>query len=235
MVLRLIVFVAVVAMVAGMAVAYSAQPVARPGTTGQGMQHRYGQVGAGPAGAGMGGWWTRVNARTPEQRAFISEVRKLHEQIKAKQLEVATLQAENASAADIAARQKELDALRTQLRATMVKHRAVCTQLGVRGCAQCGDVHSGACPIGLGAGMGAGAGRGGWWTRVQPQTAEQRAFVDQVKSLHSQIRAAQAAGDQAKVRTLRTRLHDVMMKNRSVLQQMMMASPRGGGMGAGKK
>lgn len=124
---------------------------------------------------------------------------------------------------------------------------------------QGGGPGPGICPCG-GAGFGPGAGygrsgmpcpfgytqpnpnAGGWWTRVKPTTKEQKAFVDEVTSLHEQIRQRQfelnnlriSKGDPKRIASLeneladlRTRLHDVMVKNRTLMTQMGVSSSAG--------
>lgn len=102
----------------------------------------------------------------------------------------------------------------------------------------CGMAQS--CPMGTGAGRGAG----GWWSRVQPQTEAQKAFVAEIRGLHDQIGATQfelnglraSNGDPKRIQEreqelarLRTRLHDVLWNNREL--RMQMGGKAGLGMG----
>jgi len=101
---------------------------------------------------------------------------------------------------------------------------------------------------GRGAGMGpgcmAGAGGGaagvpGWTRWAQPQTEQEKKYVDEVVSLHTQIRAkqaqvwqlqnAQASGQemakrQGELTALRDKLHKLMDANRELQQKMMAGS-----------
>ena len=181
-------------------------------------------------------WWTQVKAKTPQQQAFINDVASLHDQIKAKMLQLATLLAQNATQADITSAQGQLDQLRTQLRTTMTKNADICTALGVPNCATCTGCPCGYCGYGgcPGAGCGLGLGMGGWWNWVQPQTDAQKAFVADVKSLHDQIAAAQIAGDQTLTASLRTKLHDLMYNNVALHQQLMLSIRSANGTGYGR-
>lgn len=82
---------------------------------------------------------------------------------------------------------------------------------------------------------------GGWWTRVQPATPEQKAFVDKVSDIHRQIREKQleiaklrtSGGDEKKIASvqkdidnLRKRLHDLMYQNRELRRQMKPTGPK---------
>ncbi len=62
-----------------------------------------------------GGWWTRVSPTDPQQKAFVEQVRALHDQIRRKQFELAQMQVNKADQSTIAAKQAEIDALREQL------------------------------------------------------------------------------------------------------------------------
>ncbi|MCC6727869.1 MAG: hypothetical protein IT208_00855 [Chthonomonadales bacterium] len=90
---------------------------------------------------------------------------------------------------------------------------------------------------GMGAGPGAGVrmGGGGWWARVTPTTPEQKALVDQVAALHTDIRAANlevaklraTSGPAARIAErervlvgLREQLRDVTTRNATLMRQM---------------
>lgn len=81
--------------------------------------------------AGVGGWWTRVTPKTTEQRTFVTKVTGLHEQIRTTNVELASLQAGNASAAKIADKQKALFTLRTELQKVTTANSALFKQMGV--------------------------------------------------------------------------------------------------------
>jgi hypothetical protein len=88
---------------------------------------------------------------------------------------------------------------------------------------------------GLRNGQGLGAGAGGWWTRVTPKTAEQKAFVDRVTKLHADIRTTnleiatlrsknapqdQVAQKQSEVAGLRAELSKVTQSNTALLKEL---------------
>jgi len=77
-----------------------------------------------------GGWWTRVQPATPEQKAFVDEASRLHNRIREKQLEMARLRAAGGSEAKIAATQKDVDKLREKLYNVMIKNRELRQQMG---------------------------------------------------------------------------------------------------------
>lgn len=62
-----------------------------------------------------GGWWTRVDPTNPQQKQFVEQVMRLHEEIRQKQFELAQLQKAKADQAAIDAKQAEIQALRSQL------------------------------------------------------------------------------------------------------------------------
>ncbi len=106
--------------------------------------------GAG-AGAGYGGWWNSVQPNTPEQKALLDNVQSLHSRIRDAQLEMAGLQASNASQSELAKVQAKLDGLRNELHNTMLQSGGLRQQMG---------------GVGTGKAMcGQGAGRGGRWAR----------------------------------------------------------------------
>ncbi|MCC6441823.1 MAG: hypothetical protein IT210_00035 [Armatimonadetes bacterium] len=99
------------------------------------------------------------------------------------------------------------------------------------------------CPYGM---NGANPNAGGWWARVNPSDAGQKAFVEKVSMLHSEIRenqvelkdlqAAKAPSQtvkskQSEIDALRTKLHDLQVKNRSLKQRMMQSGGQGRGRG----
>ncbi len=184
------------------------------------------QCGLAQGGCAQAGWWTKVKAQTPAQQAFINDVAALHDQIRAKILQLATLQAGNASQSDTQATLAELNKLRTDLKSLMTNNARICKELGVVDCSTCTGCWCGCCDLCAcqGIGRGLGLGIGGWWNRVQPQTDAERAFVADVKSLHDRIAAAQTAGDQALVESLRTKLHDLMYANQALHQQLLISA-----------
>lgn len=70
-----------------------------------------------------GGWWTRVNPTDPQQKAFVEQVKALHDQIRQKQFELAQLLANKADKTAIEAKQAEIDALREQLHQLQYSNR----------------------------------------------------------------------------------------------------------------
>lgn len=77
-----------------------------------------------------GGWWTRVKPVTKEQKAFIDEVAKLHNQIRERQWELNRLRASNGDPKKIASLEKELNDLRTRLHDVMINNQALMRQMG---------------------------------------------------------------------------------------------------------
>lgn len=142
----------------------------------QGLDCPYGNVGPGQGrGAGYGrtgqpcpygytqpnpnagGWWTRVEPATTEQKAFTDRVTQLHNQIREKQFEAAQLRANNGDAQRIATLDAEAQALRTELHEQMNNNREIRQQMG---------------PAGRGYGKGAGACRA-WQQGGTPNAAQQ--------------------------------------------------------------
>ncbi len=70
-----------------------------------------------------GGWWTRVSPSDPQQKQFVEQVNALHAQIRQKQFELAQMQANNADASAIQAKQAEINALREQLHQLQYSNR----------------------------------------------------------------------------------------------------------------
>lgn len=70
-----------------------------------------------------GGWWTRVNPTDPQQKAFVEQVKALHDQIRQKQFELAQLLANKADKTAIEAKQAEINALREQLHQLQYSNR----------------------------------------------------------------------------------------------------------------
>jgi len=114
------------------------------GRMGQGAGAGCPMMGAGPgARAGTcpmglnqpnmnaGGWWMRAKPATKEQKAFLDEVRGLHDRIRLEQADLARLQTVKGDPKRIAALEKDLTALRTRLHDTMIKNRPLMTQMGV--------------------------------------------------------------------------------------------------------
>lgn len=98
-------------------------------------------------------------------------------------------------------------------------------------------------------GGGAWAG-GGWWTRVQPTTPEQQAFVSQVSDLHGKIRALnfeiwtlkaaggrenEVAAKEKAVADLRAELARVTAANEKLLREMGIPAPYGVCTGTGPR
>lgn len=69
-----------------------------------------------------GGWWTRVNPTDPQQKAFVEQVKALHDQIRQEQFELAQLLANKADKTAIEAKQAEINALREQLHQLQVSN-----------------------------------------------------------------------------------------------------------------
>jgi len=99
------------------------------------------------------------------------------------------------------------------------------------------------CPYGL---TQPNPNSGGWWTRVSPTDPKQKAFVEDVARLHTQIRekqfalreleAAKASPEtikarQAEIDSLRAKLHDLQSSNRTLKQMMQNGRGRGRGQG----
>ncbi|MCC6444078.1 MAG: hypothetical protein IT210_11580 [Armatimonadetes bacterium] len=89
---------------------------------------------------------------------------------------------------------------------------------------------------------------GGWWARVRPSDARQKAFVEDSTKLHAHIRKAQfdlrqleatkadaktLESKQAEIDALRSRLHILQSANRALKQQIMQGSGGGRGWGRG--
>ncbi|GEM_PF-732615 len=188
-----------------------------------------------------GGWWTKVQPTTLEQKAFVDQVTAFHNQVREKQMALAQLQAAKGDAGKIAQLESEIAALRTQFHEFMLKNQQIRLQLGVPGCGvccavcpmagQCPGPNGQGCPLGMQCNMNGGA----WWTQVQPKTKEQKAFVDTIAGLHNQLRDKQIAlmqlrttrGDQRKIAALeqevvglQTQIRDQMMKNQQICRQI---------------
>ena len=199
-----------------------------------------------------GGWWTKVQPTTPDQKAFVDHVTAFHNQVRDRQTALTQLRAAKGDARKIAQLENEITALRTQFQEFMLKNHQVRQQLGVAGCGvccadcpmagQCPGANCQGCPLGMQCNMN-GAG---WWTQVQPKTNEQKAFVDAIAGLHTQIRDRQMAlvqmraskGDPRKISALeqeitglQNQLRDQMMKNQQICGQL--GAPMCNGMGSG--
>lgn len=173
----------------------------------------------------QGGWWTNAQPKTPAQKALVAEVTRLHEQARAKMLELAALQAANAPQEQIATAQSELKALCAGMCDLMKQKQALCKQMGAPDCGNC---------KGCASGCAMSCGMGDWWNRVQPKTDAEKAFVADVKGFRGQILAAQAAGDVAKANALRGTLLDMMHKEQVLHQQVMMSMDRSAAPGPGR-
>lgn len=79
------------------------------------------------------GWWNMVKPTTPEQTAFVSKVKALHEQIRTKQLEIAKLQKNSANKDTVTKAQDDLKALQASLQTLMNENRALRQQMGGAG------------------------------------------------------------------------------------------------------
>ena len=77
-----------------------------------------------------GGWWTRVNPTTPEQKAFVDKVTDLHNQIRQKNFELAQLRATNGDPNKIAVLEKDIENLRSELHDYLTKNIQIRQQLG---------------------------------------------------------------------------------------------------------
>jgi hypothetical protein len=99
-----------------------------------------------------------------------------------------------------------------------------------------GQGNAGVCPFGY---SQPNLPAGGWWTRVQAQTPEQQAFLDEATRLHNQIRSAYfelaqltdpelIAAKQAEISALRDDLHDLQFNNRALKQELVQTMGRGG-------
>jgi hypothetical protein len=80
-----------------------------------------------------GGWWTRVQPTTPEQKAFLDKVADLHKQIHEKQFEAARLRATNGDRKKIEALENDAARLRGDLHETMYRNRELRQQMGPAG------------------------------------------------------------------------------------------------------
>ncbi|MGC8667343.1 MAG: hypothetical protein ACP5VE_04395 [Chthonomonadales bacterium] len=105
----------------------------------------------------------------------------------------------------------------------------------------------GAC---LRAGNGMAFAGGGWWTRVTPRTAEEKALVARVTELHNALRSARAdlwamqarkapakeiAAQQQKILNLQAELQSVTQKNEALIRGMGIPAPYGVCDGTGPK
>jgi hypothetical protein len=106
-------------------------------------------------GAGVGGWWTRVVPTTPAQKAFVAQVTNLHSQIRQANLDLVALRAAKAPAAQIAAKQQQITALRSELQRVTSANQTLLKQMGVPA-----GVCDGTGPKGRGQGMGRGLRNG---------------------------------------------------------------------------
>lgn len=189
---------------------------------------------------GAGGWWTRTQAATTEQNAFTQTVTDLHRQIRDLQFQAAQLRATNGDANRIQALEQDAQRLRDQLHQYMLDNQQIRQQMGPGG--RLGGTGNGQlglpCPYGY---EQPNPNGGGWWTRVEPNTPEQKAFVDRLRDLHNQIREKQMKLSQLRnsngdanamtaldreIQSLRTELYDYMTNNQQIRQQI-------GGIGQG--
>lgn len=90
-----------------------------------------------------GGWWTRVTPTDAAQQEFVQEVALLHNMIRQVQFELRSLEAANADAKTIAAKQTEIEVLRAMLHEVQFNNVVLKQQL-----------------MGQGAGRGRGRGPG---------------------------------------------------------------------------
>ncbi|MBP6964632.1 MAG: hypothetical protein KBC96_09520 [Armatimonadetes bacterium] len=183
--------------------------------------------------AGAGGWWTRTQTTTPEQNAFTETVADLHRQIRDRQFEAAQLRASNGDANRVQALEQDTQRLREQLHQYMLDNHQIRQQIGPGG--RMGGSGNGQvglpCPYGYDQ---PNPNAGGWWTGVQPNTPEQKAFIEKVGDLHNRIRENQLTlaqlrngnGDPKRIadleregQALRTELYDYMANNQQLRQQ----------------
>jgi hypothetical protein len=97
-----------------------------------------------------GPWWPRTQAATPEQQALVDRVTELHQQIRAKQLELNALRLQGADEKQIAAKEKEVTQLRETLHKKLADNAEAITRM----------VPS---PVAPGAGFAPGWGAGRGW------------------------------------------------------------------------
>lgn len=156
-------------------------------------------------GLGYGGWWTRVTPSTPEEKAFIERITALHNELR--QLVIS-----NAPAQQIAAKRAEIHDL-------MVKNNQLVQALLSK--------------AGIGIGRG-GYGPGGWWTRVTPTTPEEKAFLDQLTKLHTELRQLVITGAPAEqIIAKRTEIYNLMQQNAPLVQKLAPRAGAGRGRGFG--
>lgn len=111
-----------------------------------------------PLGAGIGrggGWWLRVSPKSEAEKQLVANVTKLHEEIRATNLEIARLRAANADAGQIAQLEAKVNGLRQQLMEATRKGEPLIRAMGVPSPY---GVCDGSGPKGA---MGNGRGRGG--------------------------------------------------------------------------
>jgi hypothetical protein len=100
-----------------------------------------------------------VIPKTPQQQTFVAQVKALHEQMRQANVELRTLQTQNAPANQIAAKQQQITELRTRIQQTTQAGQPLLQQMGLPAGA---GVCDGAGPKGPGYGRGAGQGMGGY-------------------------------------------------------------------------
>ncbi len=93
----------------------------------------------GRMGAGGPGWLSRVTPQTDAEKKYVAEVQKLHEQIRQTRWEQFNLQNSGADDKQIAAKQKELNALREKLHKVNDKNRELHWKMMDRACEQRGQ------------------------------------------------------------------------------------------------
>lgn len=113
----------------------------------------------------QGGWWNNVTPTTPEQKAFVEQVKSLHKDISAKRLEITKLQQDKADQQSIKKAQHQLKESKAKLQKLMQDNREIRQQLtpsgkaagsmkmNQKGCgmmnqnANCPMVQKGTCPM----------------------------------------------------------------------------------------
>jgi len=157
-------------------------------------------------GLGYGGWWTRVTPTTPEEKAFVEKITALHNELR--QLVIS-----NAPAQQIAAKRAEIHDL-------MLKNSQLVQALLSK--------------AGVGLGRGYGLGPGGWWTSVTPTTPEEKAFLDRLTKLHTELRQLIISGAPAEqIIAKRTEIFNLMQQNSSLVQKLAPRAGAGRGRGFG--
>ena len=108
--------------------------------------------GAGTgAGWGGGGWWTGAQPQTEEQQEYVGELTELHNQIRAKRVELWAAQADLDQADRAAKLREQITDLQTKVHKLMLDNADLQPQMAPAGTQ---------CPWGMGPGWGRGLGMG---------------------------------------------------------------------------